>query len=221
MSTAVKARRWSRRKEARPEEITAAALELFSERGYAATRLEDVAARAGVSKGTLYLYFDNKEELFKAVLREGFISPLAEMRDTVQRYEGPTFELVEMLVRGWWQHIGATRLSAIPKLIVAEARNFPELARFYADEVVRPGREAIAAILRRGIERGEFRPVDPRIAGELLIAPLFMVALWRNSIAVCTPERIDPLPLLEAHIDMLRRGLAAGSHLMRLDYGKA
>lgn len=211
MPTAVKEPRWSRRKEARPEEITAAALELFSERGYAATRLEDVAARAGVSKGTLYLYFANKEELFKAVLREGFISPLAEMRDTVQRYEGPTFDLIEMLVRGWWQHVGATRLSAIPKLMVAEARNFPDVARFYVDEVVHPGREAIAAIVRRGVERGEFRPVDPRVAGQLLIAPLFMVALWGNSLAVCTPDRIDPLPLLEAHIEMLRQGLAARS----------
>ena len=208
MSSSLKEPRWSRRKEARPEEITAAALELFSERGYAATRLEDVAARAGVAKGTLYLYFANKEELFKAVLREGFISPLAEMRDTVQRYEGPTFDLVEMLVRGWWQHVGATRLSAIPKLIIAEARNFPEVARFYADEVVRPGREAVAAIVRRGIERGEFRPVDPRVVGQLLIAPLFMVAVWRNSLAVCTPEQIDPAPFLEAHIDMLRHGLA-------------
>ena len=207
MTTAIKERRWSRRKEARPEEITAAALELFSERGYAATRLEDVAARAGVAKGTVYLYFANKEELFKAVLREGFISPLAEMRGVVQRYEGSTFELVERVVRGWWEHIGATRLSAIPKLIVSEARNFPEVARFYVDEVVRPGRDAIAEIVRRGIERGEFRPVDPRVVTNLLLAPLFMVALWRNSIAACTPERIDPLPLLEAHIEMLRHGL--------------
>lgn len=209
MTTLTKERRWSRRKDARPDEITAAALELFSERGYAATRLEDVAARAGVSKGTLYLYFENKEELFKAVLREGFISPLAEMRDTVERYEGPTFDLVEMVVRGWWEHIGATRLSAIPKLIVAEARNFPEVARFYADEVLRPGREAVAAIVRRGVKRGEFREIDPRVAANLLIAPLFVVALWRNSIALCTPEQIDPLPLLEAHVEMLRRGLAA------------
>jgi AcrR family transcriptional regulator len=212
MTTLTKERRWSRRKDARPEEITAAALELFSERGYAATRLEDVAARAGVSKGTLYLYFENKEELFKAVLREGFISPLAEMRDTVERYEGPTFDLVEMVVRGWWGHVGATRLAAIPKLIIAEARNFPEVARFYVDEVLRPGREAIAAIVRRGVQRGEFRELDARVAANLLVAPLFIVALWRNSIALCTPEQIDPLPLLEAHLEMLRRGLAAERH---------
>jgi AcrR family transcriptional regulator len=200
--------RWARRKGARPEEITAAALELFTERGYAATRLEDVAARADISKGTLYLYFENKEELFKAVVREGFVSPLKEMRELVERYEGPTFELVEMLVRGWWQHIGSTRLSAIPKLMVSEARNFPEIARFYVDEVVKPGREAIASVLRRGTARGEFRRVDPEVAGNLVFAPMMMIALWRNSLSVCTPAQLDPVPLLEAHLEMLKRGLA-------------
>jgi AcrR family transcriptional regulator len=94
--------RWTRRKEARPEEITAAALELFVERGYAATRLEDVAGRAGVSKGTLYLYFANKEELFKAVVREGLVSPIAEMRGLVDQFEGSTQELIRMMLFGWW-----------------------------------------------------------------------------------------------------------------------
>jgi AcrR family transcriptional regulator len=201
--------RWTRRKDARPEEITAAALELFTERGYAATRLDDVAARAGISKGTLYLYFANKEELFKAVVREGIVSPLNELRGIVERYEGPTFELIEMIVRGWWQHIGATRLSGIPKLMMSEARNFPEIARFYVDEVVKPGRETIAAVLRRGVERGEFRAIDPEIAGNLLFAPMLMVALWRNSLSVCTPAQLDAVPLLEAHLEMVKRGLAA------------
>jgi AcrR family transcriptional regulator len=200
--------RWARRKDARPEEITAAALELFIERGYAATRLEDVAARAGISKGTLYLYFENKEELFKAVVREGFVSPLKELRETVERYEGSTFDLVEMLVRGWWQHIGSTRLSGIPKLMISEARNFPEIARFYVDEVVKPGRETIGAVLRRGIGRGEFRRIDPETIGNLVFAPMMMIALWRNSLSVCTPAQLDPVPLLEAHLEMLKRGLA-------------
>src|SRR3954463_9491238 len=107
--------RWARRKDARPEEITAAALDLFAERGYAATRLEDVAANAGISKGTLYLYFANKEELFKAVVREGIVSPIAEMRGIVDQYEGNTFDLLRLLVMGWWERVGSTRLSAIPK----------------------------------------------------------------------------------------------------------
>lgn len=200
--------RWARRKGARPEEITAAALELFIERGYAATRLEDVAARAGVSKGTVYLYFANKEELFKAVVREGIVSPLAEMRSLVDAFEGPTFELVGLLVRGWWERIGMTRLSGIPKLVISEAQNFPEIARFYVDEVVGPGREALSAIIRRGVARGEFRRVDPQVVGNLVFAPLLMIAMWRHSLSVCTPAQIDPVALLEAHIEMLRRGLA-------------
>src|ERR1700675_2358187 len=90
--------RWTRRKHARPEEITAAALELFVERGYAGTRLDDVAARAGISKGTLYLYFENKEELFKAVVREGLVSPIAEIRGIVDQFEGSTFDLLRMML---------------------------------------------------------------------------------------------------------------------------
>lgn len=201
-------RRWTRRKDARPEEITAAALESFIERGYAATRLEDVAARAGVSKGTLYLYFANKEELFKAVVREGIVSPLVEMRHLVDAYDGSTHELLSKLVHGWWERIGSTRLSGIPKLLISEARNFPEIARFYVEEVVKPGRDTLAAIMRRGVQRGEVRDIDPQVAGNLIFAPLLMVALWRNSLAVCTPEDIDPMPLIEAHLEMLRRGLA-------------
>jgi AcrR family transcriptional regulator len=200
--------RWTRRKDARPEEITAAALDLFAERGYAATRLEDVAGRAGVSKGTVYLYFANKEDLFKAVVREGIVSPLKEMRGIVEQFEGTTFELLRLLIMGWWERVGSTHLSAIPKVLISEARNFPEIARFYVDEVVGPGLETLAAIMRRGAARGEIRQIDPQVAGNLVFAPLLMIALWRNSLAACTPAQIDPLPLIEAHIEMLRRGLA-------------
>lgn len=203
-------RRWSRRKEARPEEITAAALDLFVERGFANTRLEDVAARAGISKGTLYLYFANKEELFKAVLREALIARMTEFKDIIETYEGSTFDLVRMLVLGWWDRIGSRPISGIPKLILAEARNFPEIARFYLDEVVQPGRAMLAAVLRRGMDRGEFRQLDPDAVGHLLMAPMLMIALWRNSLeACCQDARIDALGMLEAHIDMLNRGLAA------------
>jgi AcrR family transcriptional regulator len=201
-------RRWTRRKDARPEEITAAALESFIERGYAATRLEDVAVRAGVSKGTLYLYFSNKEELFKAVVREGLVSPLVKMRGLVDSYEGSTHELLSTLVHGWWERVGSTRLSGILKLLISEARNFPQIASFYVEEVVVPGRDTLAAIIRRGVERGDTRDIDPQVAGNLIFAPLLMIALWRNSLAMCTSEDIDPMPLLEAHLEILRRGLA-------------
>jgi AcrR family transcriptional regulator len=200
--------RWTRRKHARPEEITAAALESFVERGYAATRLEDVALRAGISKGTLYLYFANKEELFKAVVREALVARMVEFRGQIEQYQGSTFELLRLAVNGWWDKIGSTRISGIPKLILAEARNFPEIADFYVAEVVRPGRETVEAIIRRGIERGEFRDVDVENTAHLLVAPMLLISLWRNSLECCSDERIDPAALMSAHVEMLSRGLA-------------
>ena len=202
-------RRWTRRKDARPEEITAAALALFVERGYANTRLEDVAARAGVSKGTLYLYFANKEELFKAVVREALVARLVEFRDRIGHFQGSSFELLRLVFKTWWEKIGATPISGIPKLILSEARNFPEIARFYVDEVVHPGHETLAAVLRRGIERGEFRAIDVDNVVHLMAAPMLMLALWRHSLEPCCGQEIDPVTLLDAHVDMLSRGLAA------------
>lgn len=201
--------RWTRRKDARPEEISAAALDLFVERGYAGTRLDDVAARAGVSKGTVYLYFASKEDLFKAVVREGLVSPLTEFRSSVlEQYQGSTFELLRLLVYGWWERIGSTRISGIPKLIVAEARNFPEIAKFYIDEVVRPGQAVLESIVARGVASGEFRAVDPRETGTLLVAPLMLIALWRNSLGHYQPDAIDAKRILAAHLEMVRNALA-------------
>jgi AcrR family transcriptional regulator len=200
--------RWERRKEARPQEISAAALELFVERGYAATRLDDVAARAGVSKGTLYLYFANKEDLFKAVVREGLVSPLAEARHQIECYTGDAGDLLQLVMQGWWEKIGSTQVSGIPKLILSEARNFPEIGRFYVDEVVQPGHALISSIVRRGIARGEFRPVDADDAARLFTAPLLLMALWRSSLTQFSSEQIDPVKLMRSHIEILREGLA-------------
>lgn len=200
--------RWVRRKDARPEEITAAALALFVERGFAGTRLEDVAERAGVSKGTLYLYFANKQELFKAVVREGLASPIAEVRGIIDQYEGSAFELLRMVLHGWWQRIGSTPVSGIPKLILAEARNFPEIAEFYLAEVVHPGLEAIGSIIERGVATGEFRRVESRHVAQLVFAPTLLVACWCNSLALFDPDGMDPLRVIEEHLEMLRRGLA-------------
>ena len=200
--------RWTRRKHARPEEITAAALEQFVERGYSGTRLEDVAARAGISKGTLYLYFENKEELFKAVVREGIVSPIAEIRGRVDQFGGSTLELLRMMLFGWWERVGATRLSGIQKLVFAEAGNFPELARFYVAEVVDPGHDVIKAIVKRGIARGEFRAIDADYAAQMIAAPMVFITMWRHSLAQHATRKIDPQRYIETHLDMLRHALA-------------
>lgn len=199
--------RWTRRKDARPEEITASALELFVERGYASTRLEDVAARAGVSKGTVYLYFAGKEELFKAVVREGIASAIADARELIEHYQGSSISLLHAVARSFLERVIATRFSGIPKLVIAEARNFPEIAKFYLTEVAEPGQQALARIVERGIARGEFRAVNPREIAMLLVAPLLLIALWRNTFVPVGGMQFDPESLIEAHLAMIERGL--------------
>jgi AcrR family transcriptional regulator len=198
--------RWRRRKEARPAEILAAALASFAERGFAATRLEDVAARAGVTKGTLYLYFRNKEELFKAVVRQSLVPSIARAETIVAQSDEPSIALIERLLLQWAE-LATTPLSAIPKVILTEAGNFPELARFYHEEVVRRGMAVFQAVLRRGVERGEFRPLDGEFVIRCLIAPLLLAMLWRHSFEAQAKGALDIMALCRTHIDLLTHGL--------------
>ena len=195
-----------RRKESRPAELTAAALEQFVEKGYAATRLEDVAAQAGVSKGTLYLYFDGKEALFKAVVEEGIVPVLAAAEQQLAGYSGSASELLRRLLFGWWEQIGATRLAGVPKLVIAEARNFPAVAQYYHDAVLMRARALLRTLLQRGIERGEFRPLDLETTIDVIYAPLMMLVVRRSSMCFCATE-IDPATYLKTHFDLLVQGL--------------
>jgi AcrR family transcriptional regulator len=200
--------RWRRRKEARPDEILAAALASFAERGFAATRLDDVAARAGISKGTLYLYFKSKEELFEAVVRATLVPNLERLEALSATFEGPSAQLLERLlltIAG----VVDSQIGAIPKLVIAEAGNFPELARFYLEAVVRRGLRLIGAILRRGIGRREFRPIDVDHAVFCVIAPMLIAALWKRSLEPHDAAPLDAQALARAHLDLLLRGLEA------------
>ncbi|MBP0621687.1 TetR/AcrR family transcriptional regulator [Cupriavidus sp. LEh25] len=202
--------RWSRRKAARPQELVAAALDLFVERGYAATRLEDVAAAAGVSKGTVYLYFANKEELFKSVVRANLVPALSRGTELVDRYEGSTPELLRELLRGWWGLIGATPVAGLTKLIMAESANFPDIARFYNEEVVVPGDELFARVLARGAARGEFRPMPANPTTTLICAPLMFLMLWQRSLRATSGKDLDPEIFLDQLLDTLLFGLTTG-----------
>jgi len=193
--------RWARRKDERPAELLAAALELFVESGYAATRLDDVAARAGVSKGTLYLYFENKEELFKAVVRENIVARISQTRELARRFEGPRAELLRQLVQRWWQQYGQTPAAGISKLIVAESGNFPEIARFFVDEVIEPWHLLFGEVIADGIERGEFRPVDIEYFVHVVAAPLVMLTLWGRSFGPCSPRGLDNERYLASALD--------------------
>ena len=203
--------RRGRRKEARPGELLDAALDLFVEKGFAATRSEEVAARAGVSKGTLFLYFASKEELLKAAVRENISGRFAEWEQEFESFEGSTADMVRYCMKVWWQRIGSTRASGITKLIISEARNFPDIAAFYQQEVVRPANNLMRRILQRGVERGEFRPLDIEYTIFSIVAPMVFLIMMKHSLGACAPQEypLDPLRYIDAQVENLLLGLCA------------
>jgi len=201
--------RRERRKDARPGELIDAALDVFSDRGFAGARLDDIARRAGVTKGTVYLYFASKEELFEAAVRHTLVSSIARADATVRDFEGSTPDLLRAVLTGWWHGVVRTKAAALGKLMVAEATNFPELARFYYDNVIEPGRRLQARILERGIERGEFRPVPVELTVSFIIAPLLYVQYNQHSFAkVIAGAAIDSDGFLDAFVEHLLAALA-------------
>jgi AcrR family transcriptional regulator len=202
--------RWRRRKEARPNEIYTAALACFAERGFAATRLEDVAQRAGVSKGTLYLYVSSKDELFKAVVRETLLPKLALLESQVD-LEGSAAATLGLLIRAWVDVIQNSPLSALPKVVLSESGNFPDLARFYLREVVHRAQRLIGGIVARGIAQGEFREVAVEHATMTLIAPMVFLMLWKQSLGRFQRPPMDIAALSQTLLDINLHGLLAGN----------
>ncbi|MEO8856980.1 MAG: TetR/AcrR family transcriptional regulator [Burkholderiaceae bacterium] len=202
-----------RRKDARPGELLAAALDLFVEKGFASTRAEEVAHRAGVSKGTLFLYYASKEELFKAVVRESIIDRYPGWRNEIAVYQGSTRDLLHYSMQSWWSRYGATKASGISKLVMSEASNFPELALFYQREVMQPGRELVRRILQRGVDSGEFRPLNMKYGVYTVLAPMLFLLMWKHSLGACVAEdaAIVPEDYIRAQIDTLLQGLCAPS----------
>ena len=199
-----------RRKDARPQELLEAALSLFVEKGFAATRAEEVAKRAGVSKGTLYLYYPSKEELFKAVVRHNLTSLIAEGEQLASAFEGSSSDLLALLIQTWWERFANTPAAGIHKVILAEVRNFPELAQFYADEVMVPADRLFGGCVERGVARGEFRPMPTHEVALALIAPLIFMAVHRHSFGCCPvhgTSDMDPELMLRTHLELVLRGL--------------
>lgn len=198
-----------RRKEARPQELLDAALELFAEKGFAATRSEEVAARAGVAKGTLYLYYPSKEELLKAVISQRLSSEIAAVAEQADRFEGPSAELLSEVLTDWWIRVYESPTAAVFKLVITEVRNFPEIAEFYRREVVEPGQELVGRILERGIARGEFRRIDVPSAVMSLIFPMVMLCLHKHSLGACGQAMtlVDAPTFVHQHVQLVLRGL--------------
>ncbi|RXZ43609.1 TetR/AcrR family transcriptional regulator [Crenobacter cavernae] len=203
---------WQRKKDERPGEILDAALDLFVEKGFRATKMEDIARAAGVTKGTPYLYFENKEELFKAVVRETQVAHVTSMRERAAGHSGSATELLFALLEDWWKESGSTRLAGLCKLMMAEATNFPELAAFYYAEVIAPSRAMMTSIVEFGVARGEFRPLDVAAAVDALMAPIITSMVWNHSFGampgVAPVGRHDYASLM-ASLSLLLNGLTA------------
>ena len=197
-----------RRPEDRAPEIARAALDLFVTKGFAATKLEDVARAAGVSKGLPYLYFRSKEDLFKAVIVEAIGEPLIRANELVDAFDGATEDLLRELVMKF-REFAESPLGGVIKLILAEAGNFPDVARFYCSNFDLRGRELFAKVLRRGVARGEFRPVgDIEMSAILLAQPLAMHSVWLRSLAPYDESLpADSDRFYRAYLDFVLKGL--------------
>lgn len=201
------AKSWRRRKEARPGEILEAALSVFAEKGFAAARMDDIAHRAGVTKGTIYLYFRSKEDVFKSLARELVGPRLADVTEQVHGFEGSSRELLSLIVSSIAAFLADKDRAMLPKIIISESGNFPELAAFWRREVVDKALAMVEGAIARGTERSEFRPIDPAYAARLCVAPIMLSVIWRTTFGHTDPVPFDYQTFLAMHLDVFMNGL--------------
>lgn len=200
-------RKQRRAPDKRPQEILDAALALFVEKGFAATRLDDVAARAGLSKAAIYLYFEDKMALFQGVIRQTLISNFSTVEALASAHDGPVAEMLPRLLEFMAGRIEDTPLPSIAKLVIGESRAFPEIGRFYLNEVIGRGLPLLESLIARGIARGEFRPVDPGFTVRSLIGAMLLAGVWKTVFEPIGGERLDVRALARHHADLLLHGL--------------
>lgn len=169
--------RWRRRPESRPGEILEAALDVFGEAGLAGARLEEIAARAGVSKGTIYLYFANKDELFREMIRQHVGMAAAGLSEAIRGTSDPDVQL-RRLIRRLWGYLRDPSFERVYRLVIGELHQFPDLARFYAREVSGQVSVVVEEVLQRGMRSGVFRRGDAGVAARMLVALLNKHAVW-------------------------------------------
>lgn len=198
---------WQRRKQARPGEILDAALTVFAEKGFAASRMEDIATKAGVTKGTIYLYFESKEEVFKSLARQHIGDTLAMAAQAARSFDGGTFDFLTIFFQRFADVVLTSDAVVLPKIIIAESGNFPELAAFWRQEVIDKAMGMLRGVLERGIAKGEIRDLPPDYICKLCVAPMLMSLIWRTTFARTDDTPFDYEAFLAVHRDVLYRGL--------------
>lgn len=199
--------RWQRRSEERPREICAAALAVFAEKGFAAARLEEIASRAGVSKGTLYLYFEDKEQLFRAVVRDTVAPEIDSVREAVMAANMPFAQLVRLFLGRFAEVTTRAPIGAVAKMVIGESRNFPELAKVWHDQVAGRAIVMLTMLIERAQAKGEVRPGDPRLHCFTLMGPMLMGVLWRETLQPIGGAPLDIEALARQHAETVLGGL--------------
>ena len=199
--------KWRRRKEARPGEIVDGALEVFAEKGFAAAKLDDIARRAGISKATLYLYFETKEEIFRAVARAAVASLVEALASQAEGADMSFAELAPRLLSRAAGMMKGGRVPAIARMVIGESRNFPDLARIWHDDVVTSVIGTVTGIIARAQARGEVAPGDPRHHAFSLMGPMAMAMLFREVFAGVGASPPDLRALADQHARTSLRGL--------------
>lgn len=169
--------------------------------------MDDIAKRAGVSKGTVFLYYESKQSLFRAVVEAAVLPYLEAGEALLARDESGPEALMRTLLACYWRVLGDSRLSGIPKLVMAEAGNFPEIAAYYHERVVLRGRAMFAEVYQRGVSTGVFREADPVVICQLALAPLLFVCVWRNSLGAYDADAVDLEHYVDTHVEMFMCGL--------------
>ena len=201
------AERWKRRAEDRPREICAAALKVFAEKGFAAARLDEIAKRAGVSKGTLYLYFNDKEALFRAVVRDTVAPNIEAVRAAVLGADLPFDQVVRMFLARFADLTTRLPIGAVAKMVIGESRNFPELAKVWHDQVASRALTMLAGLIEAAQQRGEVRDGDPRLHAFSLAGPMLMGVLWRETLEPAGGVPLDLGALAKQHAETVLVGL--------------
>jgi AcrR family transcriptional regulator len=197
-----------RRKAERPQEILEAAFVEFSRNGYAMTTLDQIAEHAGVTKGTIYVYFENKEHLFISMVREITKATLDTVHEMLETHEGSTADLLRAQFSFIYQHIVEDRRRReVLRMLIAEAPRFPELADRYHQEILRPCLDMLRQAIQRGMDRGEFRNSAIIDLPQIVIAPIALVDLWMMMFDDRQP--LDMKAYFNAHLDLVLNGLLA------------
>ena len=199
--------RWQRRAEDRPREICAAALEVFADKGFAAARLDEIARRAGVSKGTLYLYFEDKEDLFRAVVRDTNAPNIEAVGMAVVAAEMPFGDVVRIFLSRFAEIAAKAPIGRVPKIVIGESRNFPELAKVWHDEVASKAIGLLAGLIEKAQARGEVRAGDPRLHAFSLMGPMVLGLLWRETLQSAGGDPVDLAKLAKQHGETILAGL--------------